>query len=136
MIRLTVVIIIFHADVAGSLGIHKAQLDHHGRCRKNITSLETQFCHLSPQRNLPVTLSNALLCTDHSSFIKSLNEEFHHSTLTKSCSTKRIILYRLRQFFSPFKMLALFMALIPRIYIVLFFLCVGVFHPYNFSVKG
>ena len=83
---------------------------------------KTQFLHLSTRHNLPTNYPlffndtqlhpSSTLDILGLSFTKSLNWKLHISSLTKSASKKLGVLFRLRQFFAPHQLLALYKGLI------------------------
>ena len=83
---------------------------------------KTQFLHLSTRHKLPDTypiyFDNTQLSPSSSlnilglSFTKTLNWKPHISSLTKAASQKLGVLFRLRQFFSPHQLLALYRGLV------------------------
>ena len=84
---------------------------------------KTQFIQLSTRHNLPdnyplffndtqLSLSSTLKNTLDVSSTQNINWRFHTSTLAESASKKLSVLWRLRPFFSPFQLLALYMDLV------------------------
>ena len=93
--------------------------------RKNLVTFnasKTQFLHLSTRHNLPNSYPLYFNDTQLSpsstldilglSFTKSLNWKLHISSLTKTASQKLGALFRLRQFFTPHQLLALYRGLV------------------------
>ena len=93
--------------------------------RRNLVSFnasKTQFLHLSTRHNLPDSYPLFFNDTQLSpsstldilglSFTKSLNWKFHISSLAKAASQKLGVVWRLRPFFSPPQLLALYRGLI------------------------
>ncbi len=113
-------------EAAERLTLDLALISNWGR--RNLVSFnasKTQFLHLSTRHNLPnsypLFFNNTQLSPSSTlnilglSFTQNFNWKLHSSSLTKSASSKLGVLYRLRQFLSPAKLISIYRGLVrPR----------------------